>query len=74
MAKTIDDYEEEIDEELDEDEELRGELANLASRGAWEAIKALISSIIGQFIPLVFLMLWLTSTRISLINSYRDRR
>lgn len=52
MARTIDDYEEEIDEELDEDEELRGELANLASRGAWEAIKALISSIIGQFIPL----------------------
>jgi hypothetical protein len=52
MARTIDDYEEEIDEELDEDEELRSELANLAKKGAWEEIKTLISSIIGSFIPL----------------------
>lgn len=51
MAKTIDDYEEEIDEELEEDEELRSELADLAKKGAWEAIKTLISSIIGSFIP-----------------------
>ena len=51
MGKTIDDYEEEIDEELEDDAELRKELAELAKQGAWAAIRELIKQIVGSLIP-----------------------
>ena len=51
MAKTPEEYDEEVEEALAQDAEARKELEDLVKRGLWEAVKALIKSLISSIIP-----------------------